>query len=87
MDYLNERYQRHVDAAHTSNGIKRAWHIAAARGLYRVLADIELDGGPPAPMGMPHLLCISDKEVCAMVFAERLNGERRELVEVVRHVA
>ncbi len=82
MDYLNERYQRHVHAAEQSSGTKRAWHIAAARGLYRLLADIELDGGPAAPMGMPHLLCISDEECRAMVSAERLNDEPRELVEV-----
>jgi hypothetical protein len=67
MDFLTERYFRHVYAAfQSSHPSLRAWHIAAARGLYRLLADIELEGGPPAPMGLPHFLCMSDAECRAL---------------------
>jgi hypothetical protein len=59
---LSERYARHVAAAHATTGRLFAWHVAAARGLYRLLADLELNGGPPAPMGMPHVLCLTDAE-------------------------
>lgn len=68
METLDARYLRHKDAALMACGYMRAWHIAAARGLYRMLADRELAGGEPAPMGMPHMLCISDTEVCALRF-------------------
>ncbi len=64
---LIERYMRHVRAIDLTSGTLRAWHVLAARGLYRLLVDIELDGGPAAPMGMPHALCLSDAEACAMV--------------------
>lgn len=58
---LFARYLRHTfEAERTSFGL-HVWHVAAARGLYRYLADVELAGGPPAPMGMPHVLCVSDR--------------------------
>lgn len=65
-DELVERYLRHIDGAHVSSGRRQVWHIAAARGLYRLLADRELAGGEPAPMGMPHVLCVTDAEVRGM---------------------
>lgn len=76
---LIARFSRHCQALEFSTGRKRAWHVLAARGLYRLLADIECDGGPAAPMGMPHVLCISDAEACAMVpaceAAKELEGD------------
>ncbi len=59
-DVLLERYLRHVALAAT--GVDYAWHVCVARGLYRLMADRELAGGDPAPMGMPHMLCITDDE-------------------------
>lgn len=69
---LTERYYRHVAAIEHSSGNLHAWHVLAARGLYRVLADIECDGGPSAPMGMPHVLCISDEEARSMIHPVRV---------------
>ena len=62
-DDLDVRYRRHSLAADTATGRIQAWHIAAARGLYRLMCDREIAGGPPVGMGMPHLLCITDEEV------------------------
>jgi hypothetical protein len=65
---LTARYFRHVDGAHKHDvGSLKAWHILMAQGLYRLLADIECNGGESAPMGMPHVLCISAAEACSMV--------------------
>ena len=61
------RYLKHVDHAERANGARRVFHIAAARGLYRLMADREIAGGEAAPMGMPHLLCISDAELRGMI--------------------
>jgi hypothetical protein len=66
MRSLTERYEAHVAAALAGTCAHRAWHIAAARGLYRLLGDQELAGGPPAPMGMPHVLTITDDECRAL---------------------
>jgi len=60
---LNARYTRHVSLASVTTGREQAWHIACARGLYRLLVDIEIAGGPCCPAGMPHVLCMSDEEV------------------------
>ena len=60
---LLTRYASHAAAGTLARGKRRAWHVAAARGLYRLLADRELAGGLPAPMGMPHALCLTDAEV------------------------
>lgn len=57
---LLERYLKHVALAESTGSV---WNIAAARGLYRLLADIECAGGKAAPMGMPHILCITDTQV------------------------
>jgi hypothetical protein len=62
-DDLNVRYRRHSLAADVTSGRIQAWHIAAARGLYRLMCDIEIAGGPVVGMGMPHLLCVTDEEV------------------------
>ena len=64
-DGLDVRYRRHSLAADVTTGRLQAWHIAAARGLYRLMCDIEIAGGSPVGMGMPHLLCITDEEVRA----------------------
>lgn len=69
---LTARYFRHTAAIECSHGALRAWHILAARGLYRLLADLECDGGPAAPMGMPHVLCLSDEEACQLASASAL---------------
>lgn len=61
------RYLRHLRSIDTTCGNQRAWHIMVARGLYSLMADIECDGGEPAPMGMPHVLTLSAEEVKAMV--------------------
>jgi len=61
---MRARYLRHIALAEEATTSRaRAWHIAAARGLYRLMVDIEMDGGPACPMGMPHALCLTDAEV------------------------
>jgi hypothetical protein len=65
---LVDRYARHTRAAMAAHGTTRGFfHMMAARGLYRLLADIECSGGQPAPMGAPHFLCLTDTEVRALV--------------------
>lgn len=59
---LNTRYLHHIRAAQAAAGRTFAYHVIMARGLYRLLCDIEMDGGPPAPMGMPHILTLTDEE-------------------------
>lgn len=76
---LDARYAKHVAALESCHERMRAWHVAAARGLYRMMADRECDGGAPAPMGMPHLLCVSDAEVQMMVAIGRKGSLLREL--------
>lgn len=65
-DLIN-RYVMHMKACDLTNGTLHAWHFMAARGLYRLLCDIEVGGGPCVPMGMPHALCVSDVEAIVMV--------------------
>lgn len=60
-----ERYYSHVRAIETDM-THRVYHIAVCRGLYRLLVDTECAGGPAAPMGMPHTLCITDHEMQQM---------------------
>ena len=66
---LNARYVRHCAAVERTTGRERLWHIACARGLYSLMADRELAGGEPAPMGCPHFLCITPATFSAMVRA------------------
>ena len=71
-DELMARYLRHVNASHVHpNGNLKAWHMLMAQGLYRLMADIECDGGPCAPMGLPHLLCVSASEIVSMVTTQK----------------
>lgn len=65
---LPARYASHIKAIDvTSNPKLRLWHMCAARGLYRLMVDIEISGGEPCPAGMPHVLCISDEQIRCVV--------------------
>lgn len=64
MSPYAERYAAHLAALEDApTPAMRAWHLAAARGLYRMMVDEEMEGGPACPAGMPHALCITDSEV------------------------
>lgn len=65
-DNTLERYYAHVRAIETDTA-NRPWHIAASRGLYALLADIECDGGPAAPMGCAHSMTLTNHELCQMI--------------------